>query len=252
MEILNVVTFCALLLHCDLELYFCLLFKQKKREWKIYLLQANDVSLYAENCDYTKLKLFLCSCLHAEISIYQRWLPELKDQGCDNVLPVQGYKTPQGTMANKYGAIMERLARENPRKSEKSPLQYHLVYHESHMKSPETTSAEGISSPSTWTKAHNTSTVGPPYPLSQYPRFAATRKKIVKLKKYAIHTFQTARQARTGRNMVKSSNPNFLITGYVQVRTYDFHCKMCNNNTFFHCACVITLYIAFGIIRGFT
>ena len=24
-----------------------------------------------------------------------------------------------------------------------------------------------------------------------------------------------------------------LITGYVQVRTYDFHCKMCNSNTFF-------------------
>jgi hypothetical protein len=21
------------------------------------------------------------------------------------------------------------------------------------------------------------------------------------------------------------------------VRTYDFHCKMCNNNTFFHCLC---------------
>ena len=27
----------------------------------------------------------------------------------------------------------------------------------------------------------------------------------------------------------------FLITGYVQVRTYDFHCKICNSNTFFHC-----------------
>jgi len=26
---------------------------------------------------------------------------------------------------------------------------------------------------------------------------------------------------------------NFLITGYVQVRTYDFHCKMCNNKMFF-------------------
>jgi len=30
---------------------------------------------------------------------------------------------------------------------------------------------------------------------------------------------------------------NFLIAGYVQVRTYDFHCKMCNNNTLFHCLC---------------
>jgi hypothetical protein len=30
---------------------------------------------------------------------------------------------------------------------------------------------------------------------------------------------------------------NFLITGYVPVRTCDFHCKMCSNNTFFHCLC---------------
>ena len=27
-----------------------------------------------------------------------------------------------------------------------------------------------------------------------------------------------------------------FITGYVQVRTYDFHCKMCNSNMFY-CLC---------------
>jgi hypothetical protein len=30
---------------------------------------------------------------------------------------------------------------------------------------------------------------------------------------------------------------NFLITGYVQLRSYDFRYKKCNNNMFFHCLC---------------
>jgi len=33
------------------------------------------------------------------------------------------------------------------------------------------------------------------------------------------------------------TNKIFLLTGYVQVLTYDFHCKMWNNNMFFHCLC---------------
>jgi hypothetical protein len=33
------------------------------------------------------------------------------------------------------------------------------------------------------------------------------------------------------------TNKIFFITGDIQVHTYDFHCKMCNNNTFF-IACV--------------
>jgi len=33
------------------------------------------------------------------------------------------------------------------------------------------------------------------------------------------------------------THKSFLITDYVQVRTYDLRCKMCNNNTFFHCLC---------------
>ena len=31
---------------------------------------------------------------------------------------------------------------------------------------------------------------------------------------------------------VRCNNENFLFTGCVRVRTYDFHYKMCNNNTF--------------------
>jgi 2-polyprenyl-3-methyl-5-hydroxy-6-metoxy-1,4-benzoquinol methylase len=52
---------------------------------------------------------------------------------------------------------------------------------------------------------------------------------------------------KTTRRMEKSVNThnrlrfvnkqNFLITGYVQVRTYDLHCNMCHNNNFFHCLC---------------
>jgi hypothetical protein len=46
-----------------------------------------------------------------------------------------------------------------------------------------------------------------PYSLIQYERFNEGRKK-EKLKKLAVHKFQNARQARTGRNVVKNSSPN--------------------------------------------
>ena len=129
-------------------------------------------------------------------------------------------------------------------------------------------------------------------------------KKFGKLKKYTVHNFQNAHQARTGRNMVKSSSPNapstwliflrprthafpqtchhsassflavriicalsqcfvqkatrrmeksvnthnrlryfltnkifFLQVMYRYARTYDLHCKVCNNNRFFRCLC---------------
>ena len=55
-------------------------------------------------------------------------------------------------------------------------------------------------------------TGGPPHPRIYYPRFAAARKNFGKLKKYTVHKFQNARQARTGRNMMKSSSPNAPIT----------------------------------------
>ena len=35
------------------------------------------------------------------------------------------------------------------------------------------------------------------------------------------------------------TNKIFLLqVMYRYVRTYDFHCKMCNNNMFFHCLCI--------------
>jgi len=49
---------------------------------------------------------------------------------------------------------------------------------------------------------HFVITGGPPY-----PRFGAARKQNWKMKE-TVHKFQNARQARTGRNMVKSSSPN--------------------------------------------
>jgi hypothetical protein len=56
-----------------------------------------------------------------------------------------------------------------------------------------------------------------PYTLIYYPRFHLSAvhrgpKKIGKLNKYTVHKFQNARQARTGRNVVKSSSPNALRT----------------------------------------
>jgi hypothetical protein len=47
----------------------------------------------------------------------------------------------------------------------------------------------------------------PPYPLIQYLRFTAARKKVWKIKKIKSK-FQNDRQARTGRNKVKSSSAN--------------------------------------------
>jgi hypothetical protein len=46
-----------------------------------------------------------------------------------------------------------------------------------------------------------------PYPLIQYLRFTAAWKNL-KTEEITVHKFQTARQARTGHNMVKSSSPN--------------------------------------------
>jgi len=37
--------------------------------------------------------------------------------------------------------------------------------------------------------------------------------------------------------LTSSSHHYYYITGYVQVGKYDFHCKVCNNNTVFHCLC---------------
>jgi hypothetical protein len=54
--------------------------------------------------------------------------------------------------------------------------------------------------------------------------------------KQTVHKFQTARQTGTSRNKVQSISTNFLVTGYVQVRDYESHCKMCNNNMLFHCS----------------
>jgi hypothetical protein len=62
------------------------------------------------------------------------------------------------------------------------------------------------------------STVVPPYALIQYPRFQLSavhrrpKKKIGKLIKLTVHKFQNARQARTGRNMVKFSSLNMPST----------------------------------------
>jgi hypothetical protein len=47
------------------------------------------------------------------------------------------------------------------------------------------------------------------------------------------HKFQTARQARMGRNMVKSSSPDFLITGYVQDVRIGYIVKCVTTTRFF-------------------
>jgi len=49
-------------------------------------------------------------------------------------------------------------------------------------------------------------------------------KKFGKLKKYTVHNFQNAHQARTGRNMVKSSSPNAPSTWliFLRPRTHAF------------------------------
>jgi hypothetical protein len=58
------------------------------------------------------------------------------------------------------------------------------------------------------------STVVPPYPLIQFPRFQLTafyrgkKKKFEKSNKYTVHKLQNAFQAKTGPNMMKSSSPN--------------------------------------------
>jgi hypothetical protein len=33
--------------------------------------------------------------------------PQLKDGGCDNVLPDQAYRTPQGMVTDEYAAMVE-------------------------------------------------------------------------------------------------------------------------------------------------
>jgi hypothetical protein len=33
--------------------------------------------------------------------------PQLNNQGCDNVLPGQGYHTPQGVMTDEFGAMVK-------------------------------------------------------------------------------------------------------------------------------------------------
>jgi hypothetical protein len=106
----------------------------------------------------------------------------------------------------------------------------------------------------------------PPHALIQYPRFTAARKKIWNLKKSTVHKFQNARQARMGRNMVKSSSPNapstWLIFLAPPVHTLPsrtcFHSASSVLAVGISCRVIavcytnITLYIAFGIIPGFT
>jgi len=63
----------------------------------------------------------------------------------------------------------------------------------------------------------NLYTGGPPYLWIQYPWFQLSAvycwmKKFGKLKKQTVHEFQNARQARMGRNMVRSSSPNASST----------------------------------------
>jgi len=58
-------------------------------------------------------------------------------------------------------------------------------------------------------------TGGPPS-----PRFTADRKKkIWKIKEVKVHKFQNARQARTGRNMVKSNSPLLDASSFVPILT---------------------------------
>jgi hypothetical protein len=97
------------------------------------------------------------------------------------------------------------------------------------------------------------------------------------------HKFQNARKARTGRNMVKSSSPNapstwhiilfpcthaappklppFLLLAFsLLALVAAFSQCLCSENPYlsiklyriYVCYTTITLYIAFGIIRGFT
>jgi hypothetical protein len=67
----------------------------------------------------------------------------------------------------------------------------------------------------TWT------TVVPPYLLIRYPRFTAAWNKNWKFKKEMVRKFQYARQARSGRSVLKSSSPNMPSTDSLYFhRTY--------------------------------
>jgi hypothetical protein len=56
---------------------------------------------------------------------------------CDNVLPGQNYRTPQGVAMDEYGAKVEpSVARENRRNSEKNLVQCHFVHQETHTNVP--------------------------------------------------------------------------------------------------------------------
>jgi hypothetical protein len=69
-----------------------------------------------------------------------------------------------------------------------------------------------VSNYTEWCKQSDSNTVMPPYPLIQYARFTAARKKNLKIKAEKVHKFQNARQVRTGRNMVKFCSPNMTST----------------------------------------
>jgi hypothetical protein len=45
-----------------------------------------------------------------------------------------------------------------------------------------------------------------------YPQLTSAEKKKLKTKQITVHSFQKARQARIGCNMVKSSSPNTVST----------------------------------------
>jgi hypothetical protein len=67
----------------------------------------------------------------------QRWSPQLKDRGCDTVLPGQGCHTSQRAVIDEYGAMIEWwLARESWINPEMNLLQCHAIHHEPYMKSP--------------------------------------------------------------------------------------------------------------------
>jgi hypothetical protein len=63
--------------------------------------------------------------------------PELKDRGCDTVLPGQGCSTSQRAVINGCGAMVgSQFSEENGINSKKHVFWGHFVHHESHTKSP--------------------------------------------------------------------------------------------------------------------
>ena len=69
----------------------------------------------------------------------------------------------------------------------------------------------------------NEYTGGPPHPRFQLSAvYRGPKKKNGKLKQYTVHKFRNAHQARTGRNMAKSSSPNAPSTwlAFICPRTY--------------------------------